>query len=252
MVTMLSEQNNEDPDSFLPYFDRNWHVPRKRCQWTQHGRYECITFENDTNNRAEAMNGVVKRRTKRGFTLKELTSAILEITEEGVFSFKNLAVKSTMYVPVERSELFSFFMTHTTSVASKFLCKEAERLPTLHVEPLLDLTSSLGVQTHKDDDIVFEVWKTDEGSSFSTPRGGSASTRHRVSLSLEDYERIRDALSLTRGSSSNRREILGASNEAAENDIKKISDESVAEEFDCGSVSWKNNEEKISTGGESL
>ena len=84
---MLGEQNSSNPESFGQYFDWNWHKLRVRAQRTQHGRLDCITFNNDTDNSAEAMNGVVQRRTKRGFRLKDLIKILLDIADEGVFNF---------------------------------------------------------------------------------------------------------------------------------------------------------------------
>ena len=81
------------------------------------------------------MNGVVKKRKKRGFRLKDVIAALFEISDEGVFNFKNLAVKATMYVPVQgrTSSLASFFMKHTTEKGCKTLCREAVAMGSLRV-----------------------------------------------------------------------------------------------------------------------
>ena len=111
-LTLLEDQDAEEPDAFGPYFERNWYALQFRRKWAQYLRRGCVALENDTNNHAEAMNGVVKRRTRRCFRLKEFISALLEISDEGVFNFKSFAIKATMYVPVDTAQPQTFFLRH--------------------------------------------------------------------------------------------------------------------------------------------
>ena len=134
------------------------------------------------------MNGVIKRRTGRSFTLKELIATLLEIADEGVFNFKNLAVKATMYVPMRARLPQAFFSRHTTKVASDFLSKEVSRMQSLHLEALLDLTRSSGTKGRAGreaaSEMVFQMWRRDSISNGNTDNGTSCLQRVRLSAEL--------------------------------------------------------------------
>ena len=112
------------------------------------------------------MNGAVKRKAKRELRMKELILAILQVADEGVSSFKNLSLKATMYVSFEETEPFSFCRRHKTSVASAFLCKEAEEIFSLQIEPFLDLTISTSLpRSGRDTEITFQVYRREDESN---------------------------------------------------------------------------------------